>query len=83
VFNETGSGERTVIEATQEGHVHVQDIAADGSPTRQDGPCRIDVDGVVELYEHHITLLTIMWSRGARLVLLDLVLHVAQARMLD
>jgi hypothetical protein len=26
------------------------------SPTRQDGPWKIDVDGVVKLYEHHVIL---------------------------
>jgi hypothetical protein len=57
VFNETGSGEKTVAEVTQEGHGYAQDFSADGSPTRQDG--QIDMDGVVELYEHHITPLTI------------------------
>jgi hypothetical protein len=55
---EVVKGRTTVAEATQEGHVYVQDIAADGSPN-PDGPYKIDVDGVVELYEHHIAPLTI------------------------
>ena len=37
--------------------VYAQDLAADGSPS-QDGPGKIDVDGVVELYEHYIIPLT-------------------------
>jgi chorismate mutase len=37
--------------------VYAQDIAADGSPS-QDGAGKIDVDGVVELYEYHIIPLT-------------------------
>jgi len=37
--------------------VYAQDLAADGSPN-QDGTCKIDVDGVVELYEHYIIPLT-------------------------
>lgn len=37
--------------------VYAQDLAPDGSPN-QDGPSKIDVDGVVELYEHYIIPLT-------------------------
>ena len=37
--------------------VYAQNIAADGSPN-QDGIGKIDVDGVVELYEHYIIPLT-------------------------
>lgn len=37
--------------------VYAQDLAADGSPN-QDGTGKIDVDGVVELYEHYIIPLT-------------------------
>jgi len=37
--------------------VYAQDLAADGSPN-QDGVGKIDVDGVVELYEHYIIPLT-------------------------
>jgi len=37
--------------------VYAQDLAADGSPN-QDGIGKIDVDGVVELYQHHIIPLT-------------------------
>lgn len=37
--------------------VYAQDLAADGSPD-QGGAGKIDVDGVVELYEHHIIPLT-------------------------
>jgi chorismate mutase len=37
--------------------LYAQDLAADGSPN-QDGIGKIDVDGVVELYEHHIIPLT-------------------------
>ena len=37
--------------------VYAQDLAADGSPD-QNGAGKIDVDGVVELYEHHIIPLT-------------------------
>ena len=37
--------------------VYAQDLAADGSPN-QDGMGKIDVDGVVELYEHYIIPLT-------------------------
>lgn len=37
--------------------IYAQDLAADGSPN-QDGTCKIDVDGVVELYEHYIIPLT-------------------------
>jgi len=36
---------------------YAQDLAADGSPS-QDGTGKIDVDGVVELYEHYIIPLT-------------------------
>jgi hypothetical protein len=50
VLNETGSRESTV---------YAQDFSADGSPTRQEGPWKIDVDGMVELYEHHIIPLII------------------------
>ena len=37
--------------------VYAQDLAADGSPS-QGGIGKIDVDGVVELYEHYIIPLT-------------------------
>ena len=37
--------------------VYAQDLTADGSPS-QDGMGKIDVDGVVELYEHYIIPLT-------------------------
>lgn len=37
--------------------VYAQDLAPDGNPN-QDGPSKIDVDGVVELYEHYIIPLT-------------------------
>jgi len=37
--------------------VYAQDVAADGTPN-QDGTFKIDVDGVVELYEHYIIPLT-------------------------
>ena len=37
--------------------VYAQDLAADGSPN-QDGVGKIDVGGVVELYEHYIIPLT-------------------------
>lgn len=37
--------------------LYAQDLAADGSPN-QDGTGKIDVDGVVELYEHYIIPLT-------------------------
>ncbi|KAF9781842.1 chorismate mutase [Thelephora terrestris] len=37
--------------------IYAQDVAADGSPN-QDETYKIDVDGVVELYEHYIIPLT-------------------------
>ena len=37
--------------------IYAQDFAADGSPN-QDGVGKVDVDGVDELYEHYIILLT-------------------------
>jgi len=38
--------------------LYAQDLAPDGEPIKDSGSSKIDVDGVVELYEHYIIPLT-------------------------
>ena len=38
--------------------LYAQDFAPDGEPVKDPGSSKIDVDGVVELYEHYIIPLT-------------------------
>jgi chorismate mutase len=48
---------RLLLRLRKKATVYAQDLAADGSPN-QDGTVKLDVDGVVELYEHYIIPLT-------------------------